>query len=106
MEPFNKPIITNVADKDQITNAKKKEKLIRENELEDIKATLALPQAQRFIWRILERCKTFESIYEQSARIHYNAGQQDLGHFLMSEIINADEQLLFTMMKNNLKGEK
>lgn len=106
MEPFNKPIITNVADPDQIKNAKKKEKFARENELEDIKATLALPQAQRFVWRILERCKTFESIYEQSARIHYNAGQQDLGHFLMSEIISADEQLLFAMMKNNLKGEK
>lgn len=99
----DKPLVTNASDYEQIKNAKKKEKITRENELDDIRVVLSSPEGKRFLWRILAKCKTFESIFEQSAKIHYNAGQQDVGHFLMSEIIEADEEILFRMMNENLK---
>ena len=99
------PLVHNAADPKQVKNAKRKEKFDREGVLQDIRMVLSTPEGKRLIWRLLSHCRTFESIYEQSARIHYNAGQQDLGHFIMAEIISADEQLLFTMMKDNLKGE-
>lgn len=31
----------------------------------------------------------------------YQSGQQDLGHFIMSEITQADENLLLRLMKDN-----
>lgn len=105
MQPDKEPLVHNAADPEQIKNARKKEKFKRENELNDIRTVLSTSEGKRVLWRLLSQCRTFESIYEQSARIHYNAGQQDLGHFIMAEIIAADEQLLFQMMKDNLKGE-
>lgn len=98
--------MTNLSDEGQVKNAEKKSKFRRDQELSDIKSVLSTEEGKRFIWRILSKCKAFSSVWEASAKIHYNSGQQDLGHYIMSEIIDADEQLLFTMMKNNLKSER
>ena len=78
-----------------------KEKIEENNEVNDLLAVLDIPQGRRVLWRILEECKTFGSIYETSARIHYNAGQQDIGHMIMAKITEADEEALFTMMREN-----
>ena len=100
-----KSVVKNAADPKQIKKGKREERNIRDVELDDIKEVLRTPQGRRFMWRVMAKCKTFESIWESSAKIHYNSGQQDLGHFIMSEIIQADEDLLFTMMKENKQGE-
>jgi hypothetical protein len=46
-------------------------------------------------------CKTFESIFEPSAKIYYNSGRQDVGHYLMKEIVEAGEHYLLKMMMEN-----
>lgn len=102
---MEKVSVRNAADSKQIKKAKKSSEINREEELSDIKKVLTTSEGKRFVWRVLERCKTFSSVWESSARIHYNAGQQDIGHFLMSEIVQADESLLFEMMKDNKQGE-
>lgn len=93
----------NVADPAQVKNAEKKILSQRDQELNDLKSVLNLPYGRRFIWRLLSTCKTFASVWHPSALIHYQAGQQDIGHFLMSEIAEADQELLFLMMKENQK---
>lgn len=94
----------NMGEIGQVEKANKEKKLRREKELKDIKAILSMKEGKRFMWRLLAHCKTFESIWTPSAQIHYQAGQQDVGHFLMSEIEEADENLLFEMMKDNKQG--
>ena len=42
------------------------------------------------LWTLLEDLGIFRSIWDPSARIHYNAGRQDAGHELMARIIAAD----------------
>lgn len=91
----------NVASKAEIKKQKKEAKSLRERELADIKAVLELPEGRRFLWRVLSRCNVFGSVWEPSAKIHYNAGQQDMGHFLMAEVLAADEQIFFNMMTEN-----
>lgn len=103
MDNLHKPLVTNAADESQVEKAKKKEQFNRDHELNDIRSVLSTEEGKRFVWRLLSKCKTFGSVWESSAKIHYNSGQQDLGHFIMAEIIEADEQLLFSMMKKNLK---
>lgn len=98
---MNKPFVTDAADKRQIKNAEQREKLLRDQELSDLAMVASTIQGRRFLWRLIERCKVFETIWENSARIHYNAGQQDLGHFLMSEIVNTKQEIFFQMMKEN-----
>lgn len=105
MNQSQKPLVTDAADKKQIKNAEQKEKIIRDQELSDIAKIGATVEGKRFFWRLLGRCRTFETIWENSARIHYNAGQQDLGHFLMAEIVEANKEILFQMMTENKTGE-
>lgn len=42
---------------------------------------------------LLARAGVYRSIWEASAKIHYNAGRQDFGHELMAELLRADEGL-------------
>lgn len=99
-----KSAVTNAASEKQIKKAEVKGKDKRRRELSDIRSVLSSAPGRRLLWRFMEKCGTFQSIWEGSAKIHYNAGQQDLGHFIMAEIVEADENLLFKMMKE-AKGE-
>lgn len=98
--------IRNLADADKVSSANARIKEKRRQELNDLRTVLGNESGRRLVWRLLEECKTFGSVWENSAKIHYNAGRQDLGHFIMAEIVEADENLLFKLMKENKKGEK
>lgn len=98
-----KSLVKNAASPKQVHNAEKKEESIREKELNDLRQVLDTPQGRRVVWRFLEKCRVFNSIWEASAKIHFNAGQQDIGHFIMGEIVEADEKFLLEMMKENKK---
>lgn len=102
---MTKPLMTDAGSKEQLKEAQVKEKLRGDQHKIDLAKTLSTPEGRRVMWRILEQCNVFGSIWENSARIHYNAGQQDLGHWLMAEITRVDEQILFTMMKENRKDD-
>lgn len=87
--------------------AKEKERAARKQELNDIGTLLSNASGRRFIWRLLERCSTFGSVFnpDSTHRMSYLSGQQDLGHYIMAEIAEADENLLFKLMKDNKKGD-
>lgn len=79
----------------------------RRRELTDIGTVLSNASGRRLIWRILEKCGTFSSVFHKDpATMSYLSGQQDLGHFIMSEIVASDENLLFKLMKENKTKEK
>ena len=99
-------MVQNAANPKQIKKAKARERHQRSDELADIRAVVNLPEGRRFIWRLLGRANVFGSIWEPSAKIHYNAGEQDFGHFIMSEIGDASEEALFLMMKENKQNER
>lgn len=92
-------LVRNAADPDQVAKANEKIETRRERELNDLRVVLGTPEGQRLIWRFLSHCKTFESIWSPNAQIHYNSGMQDVGHFLMSEIVEAEPEALLRMMK-------
>lgn len=95
----------NAADEEQVKQAKSREKGFRERELNDIRYILQSPQGRRFIWKLLTHCKVFESIWSGSALIHHNSGRQDVGHFVMAEIVAANEDAFLQMMKEAKHGE-
>ena len=101
-----KPLVKNASDPSQIAEAKKKSVMIRDDELKDIRWVISDPRGFRFCLRLLRQCKTLESVWSPSALIHYNAGQQDIGHFLMSEFKEADYNTLLKMMLEAIKTEE
>jgi hypothetical protein len=101
----NTPVVRNAADESQVRQGKNRELRLREQEIADLRYVLAEKEGRRFLWRLMSRCKAFGSVWEPSAKIHYNAGQQDIGHYVMAEIMAADEQAFLTMMRES-KGEQ
>jgi hypothetical protein len=66
---------------------------------EDLRRILETDFGRRYVWHLLEEAKVFESVWDPSARIHYNAGKQDFGHMLFAEIARAKPEAYFEMMK-------
>lgn len=102
-----KALVKNAADKQQVKNAAENEKNVAERDLEDIRRVMSTPYGRRVIWRVLTECKVFGTVLHPSGSMtYYNSGRQDLGHWLMGEIVEAGEELLFNVMKENYnKGE-
>lgn len=93
--------VRNAADEAQVKEASNKEKRGREREIDDLVSILSTKHGRRFYWRMLTECKTYHSIWEPSAKIHYNAGRQDVGHFLMAEAIAASPDLYLKMVNES-----
>jgi hypothetical protein len=103
---MEKALTQNAADGEQVRTARKKEKFSRESELKDLRELLALPAGRRFLWRLLGECKTFESIFSQSSMIYYSSGKQDVGHFLLAEISEAQPEALLSLMQDAATEDK
>lgn len=97
----------NISDPEQVKKSELKEKDKRKQELNDLRTLLSSVSGRRFVWRVLEECNTFGSVYSKDHSVtSYLSGKQDLGHFLMSEIISADPNLMIRLMKDNNRKEK
>lgn len=103
---MSKALVGNCSDEEQVKSAKQKEKFAREKELDDLKYLLSVPQGRRFIWRYLEICGVFRSIWHASALIHFNEGKRDVGLHLIGDITEADPEGLIRMMAEAKKEEK
>lgn len=89
---------------EEVKKAEQRERDERKRQLDDIRTLLSSSSGRRFVWRILEKCNSFSSVFSNDASfMAYNAGQQDLGHFLMAEITEANPSLLFKLMKEHRK---
>lgn len=102
---MNQPLVKNAADEEQLKEAKGKVKLNRDTELNDLRFVLSSIQGRRLLWKLLSRCRVFGSIWEASAKIHYNAGMQDLGHYIQAEIAEASQDRYFEMLTEAKEGK-
>lgn len=92
----------NLSDPAEVEKAKARDEERRKQELNDIRTVLANASGRRLIWKVLTKCNAFGSVFSKEAStMSYLSGQQDLGHYIMSEIVQADENLLLKMMKEN-----
>lgn len=56
---------------------------------DDIVAVMSTEAGRRFVASRIRVCGVYGSVWEASAKIHYNAGRQDVGHQLMADVIAA-----------------
>lgn len=96
----------NIADKRTVKEAGRKEKWNFRQNKDDLIFLLKLPQFRRYIWRLLETCSIFRSIWRCSAEIHRLAGRQELGQDILVEVTSADPDAFVTMLKENQKPEE
>lgn len=103
---MNAPLVKNAADSKQVRHAGRKERDRADRERADVRAVLATPHGKRFIWRLLCHSQMFASIWHPSALIHANAGRHDFGHFIWMICEDADQESVFTMMRDAKADEK
>ncbi|HXS30594.1 MAG TPA: hypothetical protein VN755_07150 [Steroidobacteraceae bacterium] len=89
--------VRNAAAPRQVKRAGRLEKERREKELADVRVVCDTEEGRRFIFRLMGHCKVFESVY--GVDLAYQAGKQDVGHYLMAEVNDANDELLFRMMR-------
>lgn len=96
----------NAADEKQVKNLQSEEEKERELELADLRNVVSTPQGRRVLWRLMTHCRVFGSVFNHSGSMtYYNAGMQDVGHFIQAEVITAKKEAYFEMMRENEKGK-
>ena len=92
-------LVRNANDPQQVAAAKETVALRAARERDEWITLLSTPIGRARMFAVLARCHVFESIMETNARIYYNAGQQDLGHWLMAELGTASPALYLLMQQ-------
>jgi hypothetical protein len=100
-----KPLVRNAGDPEQVKSAGDVIEKRRFRELSDIAVMMAMPEGRRFAWRVLNQCGLLKSVWHPSAEIHYKAGQQDIGHWYLAEILEAQPTAFIQMLQEALKVE-
>lgn len=64
-------------------------------------------KGREFLWKILQFCKPIgQPIFNSNAMVQsYMAGKQDVGNWLLGEILRVDENIYLKMMTERKKGE-
>lgn len=98
----------NAADKQQVEKARKVERQTAAQAAADLREILAMPSGagRRTMWAFLEETKVFESVWHPSALIHYQSGQQDVGHRLMALWMDAHPASFLQMMQERVNQRK
>lgn len=89
--------VRNAADRDQVTRAERIERDRDDTSRRALQVVLAHPEGRMVLWDLLRRAGVYRSVWDQSSRIHYNAGRQDFGHELLALCLQADDRLYLLM---------
>lgn len=93
----------NAADPEQVKEAGRREKELLKRWRADVSFILSTPEGRRFFWGMLEKAGVYRSVWEPSAKIHFNAGQQDFGHWLLAEATAADADSYLLMQREAIQ---
>lgn len=87
IEADDRVAVRNAADSGQVKDARRKEKERDQVWLGVLAAAETSGEMQILLLHIMERCSIFMSVWHDNpAKLAYNAGQQDLGHWLVGEV--------------------
>lgn len=96
-----RPLVINASDRSQFDKAVKTRKQIMEQQLDDLRSLLDTEWGRRFIWRLLDHCKIHASVFEPNSKMAYNSGVQDVGHFILGEVMQARPEAYIQMMREH-----
>jgi len=106
MSQKERALVRHTGDKQSVEKAEKREQDLARILNEDILTLLELPAGRRVLWRIIEHCKVFNTIWDPSSRIHYNSGKQDVGHFVLTLIMDVKPAAFTLMMEEHNAAAK
>lgn len=79
----------NAADEKQVADREKKDKNVREQELDDIKLLLKRPEGMRLFRRLMALGKVFETTYTGNSQGYFLEGHRNLALMFLHDIAEA-----------------
>jgi len=98
----------NAADEKQVKDRKRTAKDQAEQQRDDLRALLAIPEFRRYVWRLIgERCMLLQSPGSNNGSIQSaNVGRQDVGRELWVEIEGVEPLAIPRMMQEHHEALK
>lgn len=85
--------VRNAADPAQVNRARQNDRDRERQWLANVRAVMNTPHGRAVMWELVREARVYESIWCPNAEIHYRAGRQDYGHWLLAQLIAADDGL-------------
>lgn len=98
-------LVKNAADPRQRNYAERVQKERRERFLAALRETLHTVDGRIVIWELIARAGVYHSIWDPSARIHYNEGRRVTGLELLQDAIEADSGL-YELMEREARARQ
>jgi hypothetical protein len=89
------------SDEQHVKGRKTKAKIRREDQLSAMRHILEEEGGQEFFWRLLARCKLYETSFTGNSQTFFNEGKREVGLWVLSEIVAADPAAYAKMMMKN-----
>ena len=104
MSEPKKALTGNVGDEEQVKQAGTKQEQRRRQELVDMQWVLSDRRGRRVLWRIMERCGAFATVWDpNAAQMGRKAAWQELGQWVRDELTEARPETFLQMMQEHLK---
>ena len=98
--------VYDAGDKAQVKKRDTAQKCARRGQLEDIRAIMATPAGQRFMWRLLCQCGLNADLFDTNAlTMARNSGKRLIGLWSQAEIADACPERYLEMQLLNSKEE-
>ncbi len=94
-----KPI--DVGDEKQVKELKTKLELAREREIGEFRAILETEAGRAFVWRILEKCKIYDTSVVHELATFVALGEKNIGSWLINEVFTSDLGAFTLMMQEH-----
>lgn len=97
---------TSAADPKQVTDAKKRERRLSSERVEDVRWVLSTVQGRRFFWRVLELCGVYSSDESMSTNSEFfQKGKRIIGLTLLRELNEARPEAYLEMVSESRRKE-
>jgi hypothetical protein len=92
----------NAANPGHVQKSEHDEKIIRENELNDLRYVLNDVQGRRFLWKMLADCGIYESSFTgNNSETFFKEGSRKVGLKIMTDIMEASPESYLVMLKES-----
>lgn len=97
-------LVGNADDPAQVEDGRRREQMVRNRQLNDLRVVMSMKEGRRFLWRLMDQCKLFATPIAHDARYtDYNIGKGEIGRFLLSECQQSTPDGLLLMQREAME---
>lgn len=82
------------------------DKMVREQQLEDLRQVMSTPNGRRFVWRFLSDANVFRSCFTGNSTTFYLEGRRDVVLPYYQDIMQACPEMFWKAQQENLKFDQ